>query len=536
MTQSYEYIIVGGGTAGSVVAGRLAEAGHRVLLLEAGSSDRHPAVYIPALAGVVYQKCNWRYMPEPDASRDGVVEAWPSGKLLGGGGSINGMIFVRGNRADYDGWADTGCRGWSYKDVLPHFKRLENWTGGADEFRGSGGPIDVSWCQDEDETNVAFVQAAQQVGFGFNPDYNGREQEGVCKIQMNAKRGIRSQSSRRYLRSLSKPECLTVRTHAFGRRILFEGAKATAVEFAHKGTIHTAFAEKEIVSSAGAIGSPKLLMLSGIGPREVLDAAGVDVLSDLPGVGSNLQEHSSTFLRWNSRVRNINALGIGDALNGVFQYLRNGKGLLATAAYHNQIFCKSVASLPSPDLQIAFTNFALTREKSARDGLLRIGPSKQRGVMITVTTLHPKSVGSVRLRSNNPEDRPLISHEMFGCADDIKVGLEGVRIAREIMSQSVMSGVVTGMFEPEASCKSELDWETLLRKLVTYGAHPVGTCKMGIDPMAVVDPTLQVRGVTGLRVADASIMPTEPSGNTNCPAMMIGEKAASLILGTEATD
>lgn len=529
--EAFQYIVVGGGSAGSIVAARLTQAGKQVLLLEAGGSDASPSVWLPAGAIAAYRTKNWRYVPNPDTSRYGLVESWPAGKVLGGGGSINGMVYVRGHRDDFDEWSRRGATGWDYQGVLPHFQRLETWSGGADAWRGGEGPIDVCVPDYEDETNHAFRESARSLGHPFNPDYNGEHQEGVGRVQVNMKRAIRSQSSRKYLRgAVAAKEHLTIRLNAFVRRVLFHGKRAVGVEYVHAGVLKRAMAESEIILSAGSIVSPKLLMLSGIGPADELGRCGIEMVHRNEAVGMNLQEHSTLQLRWKSSLPNANNVNLWSGLKAAAQFVQNGSGLLSTTVYQDQIFCRSSESLPAPDLQIAFANFALARKTDPRDGLLRVEPHSDTGVMICLTSLHPKGRGSVHLRSGNPEDAPSIDFQMFGCREDLDTMERGCERSLEILAQSPFAALVGDRFSPESECRSPDDWRNYIVRNALLGAHPVGTCRMGGDESGVVDPNLRVLGVEQLRVADASVMPTLTSGNTNCPSMMIGEKAASLIL------
>ncbi|HVW31677.1 MAG TPA: GMC family oxidoreductase N-terminal domain-containing protein [Acidimicrobiia bacterium] len=524
-----DYVVIGGGAAGSVVAGRLAEAGAEVILLEAGGTDRRPDVLIPAGAISVYRTCNWSYVPEPDPSRHGAVEAWSSGKVLGGGGSINAMVFVRGHRADYDEWASLGCVGWDYESVLPYFKKLETWAGGASEYRGGTGPIHVSFHGMDHPANAVFLEAAEQAGYPVLDDYNAATPEGAGAVQVNQKRGTRSNAPRGYLRGLTHRGRLTIRTKAYAHRIVFEGDRAAGVEYISRGRPQAVRARREVVLSTGALVSPKVLMLSGIGPRDELGRFGIDVRHESSGVGSNLQEHPGFMLRWHSRLRTINEMRPREALGAVADYVRTGRGPFAATVFHAQVMHRTDPDLARPNIQILLANYATSRERGA-DGILKIRPARTSGLMACALLVHPRVRGRILLRSTSPLDAPVIRHPLLADPADVADLLAGMEEARRIMDQPAAKEVVGGLFDPEARRVTRADWEAELRENVTYAYHHVGTCRMGTSADCVVDPQLRVRGVEGLRVVDASIMPTIPTGNTNAVSMMIGEKGADLIL------
>ncbi|BBW99147.1 MULTISPECIES: GMC family oxidoreductase [Mycolicibacterium] len=527
---TFDYVVVGGGSSGSVVAARLAQAGADVLLLEAGGSDRRIDVRIPAAVGIAYQKVNWKYPAEPDPTRTGNPEAWMAGKVMGGGGSINSCVFVRGNRADYDGWAKNGCTGWDYDSVLPAFKRMETWEGGPSELRGGSGPISVNVQTNRGQANMAYMKACLQAGYPSNPDYNGTSQDGVGLAQVNHRRGTRSQASREYLRRVAPKGKVTVRTHSYVYRIVLEGNRAVAVQYRHQGTVTQARAREEVVISAGSIGSPRLLQLSGIGPRSTLSDAAVETVMHLPGVGQNLHEHPYLMQRWRSKIATINKMRIGTAVEGIVDYVRNGSGLLAMTMVQVQCMARTDPGLESPDLQLQFVPFAITRAVDA-NGMFNVQKAKEQGFLSSSTFLRPRTRGSITLRGSAPDAMPRISYQFLADPDDLRDCVRGLREVQRVMAQPAMAEITDGQLEPEADCRTDTDWQQYVRRTVTPSYHPVGTCKMGIDDLAVVDPELRVHGTANLRVADASIMPTITTGNTNAPSMMIGERAAELILG-----
>lgn len=530
MTKIFDYIVVGGGAAGSVVASRLSEAGAAVLLLEAGGTDKRLDVLVPGLVGSAYQKANWKYPVEPDPSRIGAPEAQMAGKILGGSGSINSCVFVRGNPADFDNWAALGCEGWAYDDVLPAFKNMEHWQNGASVHRGGSGPISVVEQSDRGVANRAFYEAAQQAGYPIAPDYNSDSQDGVSFVQVNMRRGRRSQASREYLARVADKNRLKVITGAEVARVLFEGTRAIGVEFEHEGQLKQVLANAEVVLSAGAYGSPKLLKLSGVGPRGELARHGISLVMDLPGVGENLHDHPVLMQRWFAKgVRTMNKLRPFDALKGLMDFMFHGSGFLAMTAVPMQVMAKSDPNLASPDLQLCFCNFAISRETD-ENGMFNVQLTKEEGFFASSILLHTRSRGSVTLRSASYKDFPVIDLKFFDHPDDLRDLLRGLHEVRRIMSQPAMKTITNGQMAPEATCKTDADWDAYARRMTHSAHHPVGTCKMGVDDMAVVDPKLRVRGVQGLRVVDASIMPTITSGNTNAPSMMIGERAAQLIL------
>lgn len=531
MHETFDYVVVGGGAAGSVVASRLAAAGASVLLLEAGGTDKRMDVVVPGLVASVYANCNWRYQIEPDPTRSNAPDVQMAGKVLGGGGSINSCVYVRGNKDDFDGWAALGCEGWDYNSMLPSLRRMETWQGGANAHRGGSGPIHVEVQTDRGAANRAFIEAALQAGHPPTDDYNGANPLGVSYMQLNHRRGRRSQASREYLRRVAPRSRITVLTDAFTNRVLFEGTRAIGVEYQHEGETKQARAREEVVLSAGAYGSPKLLLVSGVGPRADLEQLGVNVVAHVPGVGYNLHDHPAVMQRWHAKegVRTLNKVGAVEAIVGLGSYLLNGTGFLAMSVCPVQVMTSTQPSMQSPDLQLTFAPVALSRETD-ESGMFNVQLAKDPGFTGYSIYLHPRSRGRVTLRSSSPADPPRISLHLFENHDDLRDVVTGLKQVREIMAQPAAAAISNGPMMPEANCKTDADWEQYARVTAHTAHHPVGTCKMGVDDMAVVDTSLRVSGVQGLRVVDASIMPKVTSGNTNAPSMLIGERAAELIL------
>lgn len=529
MSGAPDLIVVGGGSAGLACAARLAEGGLRVLLVEAGKRHGDIRVSVPALMGGMVQKpdFDWCYSAEPDPSVGGRPDVWPAGKRLGGGSAINGMMFIRGHRWDYDHWAELGASGWDYASVLPYFRRMEDNERGADEWRGVGGPISVSEVRSRYQVTDDWIAAARQAGVPRSPDLNGETGEGVDYIQLSQRRGLRCSTAHGYLRR--KPLNLDVLTEAQVLRIECADGRATGVTVRRGGEVQTLTARHGVVLSAGALNTPRLLMLSGIGPAAHLREHGVAVLADLPGVGANLQEHPGCHL-----VNSVSAHTLNDdsrGLAGVGQLLAlafGRSGALTTGIGHAQAFVSSRPGLPAPNLQLAFSAFAFEITPKGNLAL-----AKGSAVSTFIALARPASRGRVSLRSADPDAPPLIAHSLLGVEDDAAQLVEGLEIARRIMAQPAIAGEVTREIRPGAAADSKEALMGYVRAATIPMFHPVGTAKMGAvdDPMAVVGPDCRVRGVAGLWVADASIMPTIPQGNTNATSIMIGERASDLVLG-----
>ncbi len=530
--QNYDFIVVGAGSAGSVLANRLsADPKYRVLVLEAGR-ESHPWSRIPVGFAKLIENpaANWLYSSEPEPATGNRRIPIPRGKLLGGSSSINGMVFVRGQSQDYDTWAQLGNRGWSYREVLPIFRDMESYQGeGDEEYRGRGGPLKVTENIESGPIYDALIKAAGEVGIKYTKDYNGASQDGIGMTQATIRNGRRMSTAFCYLDLARNRPNLTIQANALTECLLLEGKRCVGVRYSLNGQQHEARASREVIVSGGSINSPQLLELSGIGQPDLLQGLGIEVRHALKGVGENLRDHYSPRMKWTvpqslGLTYNDKGRGLGLVWQAL-KYALTDKGLLGLPASPIRAYIRTRAGLDAPDAAISWIPFLAGANFKL---------AKNSGVTAIMNILRSESTGNIHISSKAPNRPPAVRFNFLSAQLDRDVTLEAMRITRRIMTAPSMKGIATDEIAPGVNIQADdelLDW---IRKNAETTYHPVGTCKMGSDPMAVVDDQLRVHGMQGLRVADASIMPTLTSGNTNAPSIMIGEKASRMVLAAAA--
>ena len=527
---TYDYIVTGAGSAGCVLAARLSESGkYKVLLLEAGGEDKSFWIHTPMgyAKTFVDGRVNWKFESEPEKELNGRTMYQPRGKVLGGTSSINGMIYMRGTGADYDHWRQLGNEGWDYDSVLPYFRKAEDNENGASEFHGSGGPLRVSNQPYKWEIGEILIEACKQAGIPFNPDFNGASQEGCGYYQTTTKNKKRWSTAAAYLNAAKTRPNLTVKTRAHATRVLFEGKRAVGVEFLTPKGLEIARAGREVIVSGGAYGSPQLLQLSGVGPAGYLQDMAIDVVHDLPGVGSNLQDHFNTYCTYKiSRNLSLNSLQYSfvDRMVAGARYVFLKNGPMTGNGMYVGALIRSDKRLERPDIQLNISCWStIDRNK---DGIVS---HPFPGISISPVHLRPDGRGSVRLHSNDPLAPPKIQFNFLKSDYDFQALIAGMRAARSIVRQHALQKLIVEETAPGVKVRTDEEMIADIRERGVSNLHPVGSCGMGAGPMAVVDPRLRVHGIAGLRVVDASVMPSIIAGNTNAPTIMIAEKASDMI-------
>ncbi len=531
---TYEIIVVGAGSAGCVVAGRLAQTGrYRILVLEAGPNDRSPWIHLPIGYGKSFyaSRVNWMYRTEPVPGLESRIIYQPRGKVVGGSSSINAMVFVRGQAEDFDGWAGMGNPGWAWSDLLPLYRRMEDHDLGENTFHGTGGPVHVTDTRKEvHPLTHKFVVAAQEAGLPYNTDLNGLTQEGVGYYQINTRAGLRDSAARAYLRPALKTGRVRLETLALVTRILLKGHRAVGVEYLKGGTLRQAKASMEVIISGGAINSPQLLQLSGIGPARLLKERGFDVAVDLRAVGAHLQDHVCYDHIYRSRQPSLNddLLPLAGKIRVGMQYLLTRRGPLALSVNQAGGFYRSRAAAGRPDMQLYFSPLSYERAVSGVRALMK--PDAFSGFSTSISPCRPTSRGRVTVKSRDPTAAPAIEPNYLSTEEDVADMIAGAKFLRRIAATRTFATLIAEELKPGADFQSDEELLADIRVRAYSVFHPCGTCRMGPDPSdAVVDAKLRVHGLAGLRIADASIFPTVPSGNINAPAMLVGEKAADLV-------
>jgi choline dehydrogenase len=528
--EAYDYVIVGAGSAGCVLANRLTEDGRTTaLVLEWGGSDRSPLIQMPAALSIPMnmKAYDWGYLTEPEPHLNNRRLHCPRGKVLGGSSSINGLVYARGSALDFEHWVEEGARGWGYADVLPYFRRAETFRGGADAYRGDDGPLATTHGVKHNPLYEAFIEAGRQAGYGVSADLNGERQEGFGWFDMTVRNGVRASTANAYLRPAMRRKNLDVVTHALATRIVFDGRRAVGVGYKKGGRSFVATARREVILSGGAINSPQLLKLSGVGPAAELARLGIEVVADRPGVGENLQDHLEIYLQVASKkpITLYAHTGlVSRALVGL-HWLTRARGLGATNHFEAGGFIRSRAGVRYPDIQLHFLPMAVSYDGSSL--------AREHGFQAHVGPMRSKSRGFVRLASPDPAEVPKIRFNYMSHPDDWAEMRACVRLSREIFTQSAFDPYRGREISPGAEATSDASIDAFVRDRAESAYHPSCTCRMGgsSDPAAVVDPETRVIGVEGLRVVDASIMPSITNGNLNAPTIMMAEKAADMILG-----
>lgn len=530
----YDYIVVGAGSAGAVLANRLSASGQfRVLCLEAGTQGSNflwSRIPVGVAKMIDNPAVNWCYSAEPDEGSGQRRIEVPRGKMLGGSSSINGMVYVRGQAQDYDHWAQLGNRGWSYRGVLPLFKNMESYDGGgSDEYRGRDGLLKVTETPKQGPFLEKIFQAAKNIGIEYNPDYNGASQDGIAMSQVTIDKGRRQSAAYCYLDPARGRSNLTIQTGAMAQSLILKGKTCTGVRYTSHGEAREALATREVIVSGGSINTPKLLELSGIGQPECLKRYGIETVHALPGVGENLRDHYSPRVKFAITEKNFTFNDKGRGWRLVREALKYGffrTGFLATTSVPIRMYFRTREGLESPDATISILPFLY--EIVGRERRI----ARQRGITMNINVLRSDSTGSIHIKSADPAEPPAIKFNFLSSALDRTGLLFAMRKGRELMAASPMAEITGEEIAPGAACQTDDELLEWVRNNAETTYHPVGTCKMGSDPMAVVDDQLRVHGIAGLRVADASIMPTLTSGNTNAPSIMIGEKCAAMVLSS----